>query len=89
MTFSLSFVKFSKLNLSAFGGSPIPWCRVASDSLTANDVVRFPFAILEVKLAGIEENPDWVQEMLDSCGVTQVFFFYRFWKMFNAMSSFL
>ncbi len=66
----------------AFGYN-VPWCRVASDKLTNQDIVRFPYAILEVKLSGIDENPEWVQDMLDHCDVTQV---YKFSKFQHAMA---
>ncbi len=29
-----------------------PWCRLATDVLVDNDIIRFPYAILEVKLQG-------------------------------------
>ena len=29
-----------------------PWCRVATDVLAENDLIRFPYAVLEVKLQG-------------------------------------
>eukprot|EP00397_Hematodinium_sp_SG-2012_P020141 GEMP01020733.1.p1 GENE.GEMP01020733.1~~GEMP01020733.1.p1 ORF type:complete len:692 (+),score=153.26 GEMP01020733.1:176-2251(+) len=55
-----------------------PWCRVATDLLAEDDVIRFPYAILEVKLSGVEDNPSWVQEMLNSCECTQVYKFSKF-----------
>ncbi|CAD7970633.1 unnamed protein product [Amoebophrya sp. A25] len=43
----------------------------------------FPFAILEVKLAGLEENPPWVAQLLRDCRITQV---YKFSKFQHAMA---
>lgn len=55
-----------------------PWCRVATDMLAEDDVVRFPYAILEVKLSGVDYSPPWVQDMLNTCECTQVYKFSKF-----------
>jgi len=61
------------------GGHPNePWCRVATDTLAEDDIVRFPYAILEVKLAGVDESPAWVQDILNTCECTQVYKFSKF-----------
>ncbi|CUV06022.1 unnamed protein product [Cryptosporidium hominis] len=53
-----------------------PWCRLAEEVLSKNEVTRFPFAILEVKLQS--EQPIWVSEMLKRCNATLVYKFSKF-----------
>ncbi|KAF7457162.1 VTC domain protein [Cryptosporidium felis] len=53
-----------------------PWCRLAEEVLSKNEVTRFPYAILEVKLQS--EQPDWVSEMLKRCNATLVYKFSKF-----------
>lgn len=60
-----------------------PWCRLASDVLAESDVVRFPFAILEVKLADAKNPPLWVNQMLINCGAIRV---HKFSKFLHAMA---
>ena len=60
-----------------------PWCRLASDVLAESDVVRFPYAILEVKLADARNTPSWVNSMLISCGAIRV---HKFSKFLHAMA---
>jgi SPX domain protein involved in polyphosphate accumulation len=60
-----------------------PWCRLASDVLAESDVVRFPYAILEVKLADARNTPSWVNSMLVSCGAVRV---HKFSKFLHAMA---
>ena len=60
-----------------------PWCRVASDVLAEQDIVRFPYAILEVKLADARNTPAWVDDMLSSCGAIKV---QKFSKFLHAMA---
>ncbi len=60
-----------------------PWCRVASDVLAEQDIVRFPYAILEVKLADAKNTPEWVDDMLSSCGAIKV---QKFSKFLHAMA---
>jgi len=60
-----------------------PWCRVASDVLAEQDIVRFPYAILEVKLADAKNTPEWVDDMLSACGAIKV---QKFSKFLHAMA---
>ncbi|PFH32567.1 hypothetical protein BESB_011790 [Besnoitia besnoiti] len=53
------------------------WCRVAEELLGKNDVVRFPFAVLEVKLQ-TSPSPPWVEELLALCDATMVPKFSKF-----------
>ncbi|KAJ1611019.1 hypothetical protein OJ253_1001 [Cryptosporidium canis] len=53
-----------------------PWCRLAEEVLSKNEVTRFPYAILEVKLQS--EQPIWVSEMLSRCNATLVYKFSKF-----------
>nr|CEL72374.1 TPA: VTC domain-containing protein [Toxoplasma gondii VEG] len=53
------------------------WCRVAEELLGKNDVVRFPFAVLEVKLQ-TSPSPPWVQELLALCDAIMVPKFSKF-----------
>eukprot|EP00922_Rhytidocystis_sp_ex-Travisia-forbesii_P061566 GHVS01091226.1.p1 GENE.GHVS01091226.1~~GHVS01091226.1.p1 ORF type:complete len:536 (-),score=76.79 GHVS01091226.1:1020-2627(-) len=59
------------------GGHPhAPWCRVAEDLLGKNQVVRFPMAVLEVKLQ--TEQPPWVTRMLAECGAIMLYKFSKY-----------
>ncbi|KAH8742104.1 polyphosphate synthetase VTC4 [Cryptosporidium ryanae] len=53
-----------------------PWCRFAEEVLSKNEVTRFPYAVLEVKLQS--EQPTWVSEMLRRCNATLVYKFSKF-----------
>ena len=76
--------QMSLINEYRPGGHPVPpWCRLASDVLAESDVVRFPYAILEVKLADAKNSPQWVQSMLVNCGATRV---HKFSKFLHAMA---
>eukprot|EP00915_Cephaloidophora_sp_WS-2016_P004992 GHVH01006664.1.p1 GENE.GHVH01006664.1~~GHVH01006664.1.p1 ORF type:complete len:791 (+),score=116.20 GHVH01006664.1:72-2444(+) len=52
------------------------WCKSASDAIVEDSIVRFPFAILEVKLQ--TEQPQWVSQMLAGCGAISVDKFSKF-----------
>jgi len=60
-----------------------PWCRVSSDLLTADEIYRFPYAILEIKLQNVTENPEWLQETLADIEAIQV---HKFSKFQHAMA---
>jgi len=60
-----------------------PWCRLASDVLAEEDIVRFPYAILEVKLGDAKNCPNWVDQMLHACGAIKV---QKFSKFLHAMA---
>lgn len=60
-----------------------PWCRLASDVLAESELVRFPYAILEVKLADVKSCPPWVHHMLENCGAIKV---QKFSKFLHAMA---
>lgn len=65
----------------------ISWCRNILGSYTMSerfDLIRFPYAILEIKLTGLSENPGWLLDVLDTCEVTQV---YKFSKFQHAMAA--
>ena len=59
------------------------WCRLASDVLAEEDVVRFPFAILEIKLGDARNSPAWLHQMLEQCGAVRV---HKFSKFIHAMA---
>jgi SPX domain protein involved in polyphosphate accumulation len=76
--------QMSLINEYRSGGHPNPpWCRLASDVLAESDVVRFPYAILEVKMADAKNSPAWVQSMLVNCGAVRV---HKFSKFLHAMA---
>ncbi|EZG46117.1 VTC domain protein [Gregarina niphandrodes] len=58
------------------GGKYRPWCKTDHEILSGNQVVRFPYAVLEVKLQ--TEQPQWVSKMLYDCGATMVYKFSKF-----------
>lgn len=53
-----------------------PWCRTAEEVLGKDQVVRFPFAVLEVKLQ--REQPAWVSQMLHESQAMMVYKFSKF-----------
>eukprot|EP00919_Chromeraceae_sp_WS-2016_P036660 GHVR01087034.1.p1 GENE.GHVR01087034.1~~GHVR01087034.1.p1 ORF type:complete len:456 (-),score=87.51 GHVR01087034.1:90-1457(-) len=53
-----------------------PWARAATDALSKDQLVRFPYAVLEVKLAA--EVPQWVSHMLEGCEALAVHKFSKF-----------
>ena len=54
------------------------WCRVADDVLISDDVTRFPYSILEVKLQDCGNPPPWVSATLEAAGAVQVHKFSKF-----------
>ncbi|CAE7706339.1 VTC4 [Symbiodinium pilosum] len=60
-----------------------PWCHVATDSLQRDDVYRFPYAILEIKLQDVSEAPLWLRQTLNDIGAIQV---HKFSKFQHAMA---
>mmetsp|Transcript_44798 Transcript_44798/g.115938 ORF Transcript_44798/g.115938 Transcript_44798/m.115938 type:complete len:687 (+) Transcript_44798:74-2134(+) len=60
-----------------------PWCHVASDKLSKDQVYRFPFAILEIKLQNVSETPLWLRQTLADIGAIQV---HKFSKFQHAMA---
>jgi uncharacterized membrane protein YidH (DUF202 family) len=76
--------QMSLINEYIPGGHPRePWCRLASDVLAEQDIVRFPYAILEVKLGDAKNCPSWVDDMLHACGAIKV---QKFSKFLHAMA---
>lgn len=53
-----------------------PWCRVSEEILGKDEVVRFPFSVLEVKLQGAQ--PSWVSAMLNDSEAMMVYKFSKF-----------
>mmetsp|Transcript_76774 Transcript_76774/g.225400 ORF Transcript_76774/g.225400 Transcript_76774/m.225400 type:complete len:679 (+) Transcript_76774:84-2120(+) len=71
--------QMSLLNEYMEGGHPnSPWCHIASDVLHKEEVYRFPFAILEVKLQNVSETPLWLRQTLADIEATQVHKFSKF-----------
>ncbi|CAE7490839.1 VTC4 [Symbiodinium microadriaticum] len=60
-----------------------PWCHIASDSLQRDDVYRFPYAILEIKLQDVSEAPLWLRQTLNDISAIQV---HKFSKFQHAMA---
>ena len=54
------------------------WCRVANDVLVSDDVARFPYCVLEVKLQDSGNPPAWVNAALDAAEAVQVHKFSKF-----------
>jgi SPX domain protein involved in polyphosphate accumulation len=54
------------------------WCRSADDVLSAADIVKFPFAILEVKLQDGGNPPEWIGELLRKSQAVRVHKFSKF-----------
>lgn len=65
------------------GHTQEPWCHTSSDKLAKNEVYRFPFAILEIKLQNVSENPLWLKQTLADIGAIQV---HKFSKFQHAMA---
>ncbi|KAH0473388.1 MAG: uncharacterized protein KVP18_004662 [Porospora cf. gigantea A] len=55
---------------------PLQWCRVGEEILGKDDVVRFPYGVLEVKLQAAQ--PDWVSALLADGGARMVYKFSKF-----------
>ncbi|GMH45835.1 hypothetical protein BSKO_13798 [Bryopsis sp. KO-2023] len=53
------------------------WCRDMREGLDECDVIHFPYAVFEIKLAQ-EEPPPWVQNILDSGMIVEVPKFSKF-----------
>eukprot|EP01066_Platyproteum_vivax_P012518 Platyproteum_vivax@DN5688_c0_g1_i1.p2 len=63
---------------AGYGHPRPPWAKVDPNALILeSDVVRFPFAILEVKLSD-SETPLWVSNLLSNCEAWEVFRFSKF-----------
>jgi len=60
-----------------------PWCHIGTDQLTKDDVYRFPFAILEIKLQNVPEPPQWLKQTLADIEAIQV---HKFSKFQHAMA---
>jgi len=75
----LTFVDEYKAN----GHPEQPWCRQPQDFLNDDQVYRFPFAVLEVKLQGTKEAPIWMQKILKEVEAIQV---HKFSKYQHAMA---
>jgi len=60
------------------GHTTPPWCHISSDLLAENEVYRFPFAILEIKLQNVSETPEWLRQTLADIGAIQVHKFSKF-----------
>ena len=60
------------------------WCRVASEILSKNDVEKFPYAVLEIKLQDAISFPDWVADVLEKVGAIQV---HKFSKFIHGMAA--
>ncbi|KAH8046267.1 D-xylose 1-dehydrogenase [Aureococcus anophagefferens] len=56
------------------------WYRDASKNIPRNEITRFPFAVLELKLAMDETDdlPDWLRPLVDSDGLAPVHKFSKF-----------
>jgi len=76
--------QMSLLNEYMDGGHPNkPWCHIGSDPLSRNDVYRFPYAILEIKLQDVSEAPLWLRQTLNDIEAIQV---HKFSKFQHAMA---
>mmetsp|Transcript_14734 Transcript_14734/g.31829 ORF Transcript_14734/g.31829 Transcript_14734/m.31829 type:complete len:693 (-) Transcript_14734:201-2279(-) len=60
-----------------------PWCKISSDLLRKDEIYRFPFAILEIKLQNVSETPLWLRQTLADIGAIQV---HKFSKFQHAMA---
>eukprot|EP00932_Pfiesteria_piscicida_P018142 SRR837773.501.p2 GENE.SRR837773.501~~SRR837773.501.p2 ORF type:complete len:265 (+),score=116.75 SRR837773.501:713-1507(+) len=65
------------------GHTEAPWCKIASDKLQKNEIYRFPFAILEIKLQNVSETPLWLRQTLADIEAIQV---HKFSKFQHAMA---
>ena len=59
---------------------PRRWYRDASKNIPRNEITRFPFAVLELKLAMDETDdlPDWLRPLVDSDALAPVHKFSKF-----------
>lgn len=55
-----------------------PWCHISSDLLQKDEIYRFPFAILEIKLQNVSETPLWLRTTLADIEAVQVHKFSKF-----------
>jgi len=55
-----------------------PWCHIGSDLLKTDEIYRFPFAILEIKLQNVIETPPWLRRTLADIEAIQVHKFSKF-----------
>merc|ERR1712232_1307314 len=55
-----------------------PWCHIGSDLLGSDEIYRFPFAILEIKLQNVTETPEWLRRTLADIEAIQVHKFSKF-----------
>lgn len=55
-----------------------PWCHTSTDPLREDEVYRFPYAILEIKLQNVAENPLWLRHTLAETEAVQVHKFSKF-----------
>lgn len=60
-----------------------PWCLTGNNLLHEDQIYRFPFAILEIKLQDVSETPMWLKEILAEIGAVQV---HKFSKFQHAMA---
>jgi len=71
--------QMSLLNEFRGAGHPTePWCHISSDLLSEDEVNRFPFAILEIKLQNVSETPLWLRQTLADVEAVQVHKFSKF-----------
>lgn len=76
--------QMSLLNEYVQNGHPNkPWCLVGTDTLHREDIYRFPYAILEIKLQDVSEAPLWLRQTLNDIGAIQV---HKFSKFQHAMA---
>merc|ERR1719183_2997542 len=59
------------------------WCLTSADQVSEEEVYRFPFAILEIKLQNVTETPQWLKQTLADIGAVQV---HKFSKFQHAMA---
>jgi SPX domain protein involved in polyphosphate accumulation len=53
------------------------WCRSDTDALTMDEIIKFPYSILEVKLQN-SQTPGFIEEILEACGCVRVHKFSKF-----------
>jgi len=76
--------QMSLLNEFREGGHKAePWCHISSDLLSKDEIYRFPFAILEIKLQNVSELPLWLRQTLADIEAIQV---HKFSKFQHAMA---
>lgn len=76
--------QMTMLNEFAGEGHPnAPWCKTSNDLLNTDEICRFPFAILEIKLQNVSEAPEWLKQTLADIGAIQV---HKFSKFQHAMA---